>query len=285
MPLYMDIHDLPPGTTAEDIAKLHTCDLETEGKYGVHYHRYWLNENAGKVFCLCEAPSAEAAIRVHKEAHGKVAEKIIEITPPELAEGFLGGVETNPFGAAMLPLGGPDARDPGIRTILFTDIVDSTALTQSLGDAAAMHMLDIHDKVVRDALQAEGGREIKHTGDGIMASFFSAAAAVRCAGRVQSELCNPEAKHKYPVKVRIGLAAGEPVEHHHDLFGSTVQMAARLCSCAQPDQILVSNVVAELCMGKALSFQDAGKVSLKGFDHPIHAHVVAWTEEGMRTSA
>lgn len=285
MPLYMDIHNLPEGTTAEDLAKLHACDVETQGKYGVHYHKYWLNEAAGKVFCLCDAPNAEAAIRVHKEAHGQVAEKIIEINPPELAEGFLGGVETNSFGAAIVPSGDSDARDPGIRTILFTDIVESTAMTQALGDEVAMRVLDIHDKVVRDALTALGGREIKHTGDGIMASFMSAVAAVRCASRVQSDLCNPEAKHEYPVKVRIGLAAGEPVEHHADLFGSSVQLAARLCACAQPDQIVVSNVVAELCVGKALPFQDLGEFSLKGFDRPIRAHAVTWTAEEAHASA
>jgi class 3 adenylate cyclase len=77
-----------------------------------------------------------------------------------------------------------------------------------------------------------------------------------------------------PVKVRIGAAAGEPVENHLDLFGSTVQLAARLCSHAQPEQILVSNVVAELCIGKGLTFQDLGEVSLKGFDRPIRVHAI-----------
>jgi class 3 adenylate cyclase len=282
MPLYIDIHNLPPGTTAEDLAKLHACDVETQGKYGVEYHKYWFNEAAGKAFCLCHAPSAEAAIKVHRESHGAVAENIIEINPPELAEGFLGGVETNQFGAAVVSAGGSEIGDPGIRTILFTDIVESTAITQSLGDDAAMRLLQIHDTVVRNALKDLGGREIKHTGDGIMASFLSAVAAVRCASRVQSELCNPQARHEYPVKVRIGLAAGEPVEHHRDLFGSTVQLAARLCARAEPDQIVVSNVVAELCVGKALPFQDLGELSLKGFDQPIRAHAVTWSAEAIR---
>ena len=77
-----------------------------------------------------------------------------------------------------------------------------------------------------------------------------------------------------PVKVRIGAAAGEPVENHLDLFGSTVQLAARLCSHAQPDQSLVSNAVAELCIGKGLTFQDMGEISLKGFDRPVRVHAV-----------
>jgi class 3 adenylate cyclase len=109
----------------------------------------------------------------------------------ELAEGFLGGVQTNAAGAVIFPGGGADARDPGVRTVLFTDVVNSTSLTQLLGDESALAVLGVHDTIVRDALSDLGGREIKHTGDGIMASFVSVAAAVRCAIQIQREL----AKH------------------------------------------------------------------------------------------
>jgi class 3 adenylate cyclase len=282
MPLYMDIHELH-GLNADDIAKAHALDLEAQRKYGVDYRKYWVNESAGKAFCLVHAPDAETAVHVHREAHGQMAEKIIEIEA-ELADGFLGGVETNAVGAVLLPGGAADARDPGIRTILFTDIVESTTLTQSVGDEAAMAFLSVHDTIVREALAALGGREVKHTGDGIMASFVSAAAAVKCAGRVQRDLSKhkEESDYEWPIKVRIGAAAGEPVEHHSDLFGSTVQLAARLCSHALPEQILVSNVVAELCLGKGLPFQDLGEVTLKGFDRPVRAHAVTWTHEAMQ---
>jgi class 3 adenylate cyclase len=284
MPLYMDIHDLH-GATPEDIAKAHSMDLETQRKYGVEYSKYWFNERTGKVFCLVHAPNAEAANRVHREAHGKVAEKIIEIQPPELAEGFLGSAETNNAGAVLIPGGGADQRDPGIRTILFTDIVDSTALTQTLGDDAAMALLDTHNTVVRKALGDSTGREVKHTGDGIMASFTSAAAAVKCATQIQRELTrHADNQRDRPLKIRIGAAAGEPVEHHHDLFGCTVQLAARLCSHASPEQILVSNVIAELCLGKGFSFQDIGEVALKGFDHPVRAHAVVWADQPVRAA-
>jgi class 3 adenylate cyclase len=278
MPLYMDIHNLAEGTTPEDVAKAHAKDMETQQKYGVEYTKYWVNEKAGKVFCLAHAPSAEAAEQVHREAHGLMPDKIIEVQP-ELAEGFLGGVETNAAGAAIFPGGGSDARDPGIRTVLFTDVVNSTTLTQSLGDEAALAILGVHDAIVRDALSTLGGREIKHTGDGIMASFVSAAGAVRCAIQIQRELdkhaqTNPE----QPLKVRVGAAAGEPVEQNNDLFGSTVQLAARLCGHAQPEQILVTSAIAELCLGKGLLFEDLGEVLLKGFGYPVRAHAAAWKQ-------
>ena len=279
----MDIHEVPGGVSAEDVAKAHAEDVKIEDKYGVHYHKYWVNEKAGKIFCLCHAPNAEAATQVHREAHGMVADKVIEIQP-ELAEGFLGGVEVNEAGAALVP-GATNERDPGIRTVLFTDIVESTTFTQSLGDEAALALLGVHDTIVRDALSALGGREIKHTGDGIMASFVSTAGAVRCAIQIQRELAKHEkANPERPLKVRVGAAAGEPVEQHNDLFGSTVQLAARLCAHAHSEQILVTNAVAELCIGKGLLFEDLGEVVLKGFGRPVRAHAVQWTGEALQTA-
>ena len=275
----MDIHKIPGGITAEDVAKCHAEDIKVQSKYGVSYHKYWVNEKEGKIFCLCHAPNAEAAVQVHREAHGQMAEKIIQVEP-EVADLFFSGTEVNAAGAVILPGAEADARDPGIRTILFTDIVDSTSLTRRLGDEAAMELLAAHDSIVRDALVDLGGREIKHLGDGIMASFVSAASAVKCATRIQREIARHGKERKdRALSLRLGIAAGEPVERHNDLFGVTVQLAARLCSHAQPQQILVSNVVAELCEGKALPFEDLGEVALKGFDQPVRARAVIWTDE------
>lgn len=279
MPTYMDIHEIPGGVSAEDVAKAHAQDVAVQSKYGVSYHKYWVNEKEGKIFCLCHAPNAEAAKQVHREAHGLVAEKVIQVEP-EMADLFMGGSEVNAAGAATLPGGSADDRDPGIRTILFTDIVESTSLTQKIGDEAAMELVDLHDSIVRDALKDLGGREVKHLGDGIMASFVSATSAVKCAARVQNELSkHARANADRPLQVRVGIAAGEPVERANDLFGVTVQLASRLCAHAAADQVLVSNVVAELCAGKALAFEDLGDVTLKGFDHPVRAHAVSWSTQ------
>src|SRR5437899_4538477 len=120
MPMYMDIHEIH-GATADAVAKAHKADVELQKKYGVEYHKYWLNESCGKIFCLCSAPNAEAAVSVHREAHGLLAEKIIEVAP-EIAEGFLGEAEVNSAGAAIVPGGSENQRDPGIRTVMFPDI-------------------------------------------------------------------------------------------------------------------------------------------------------------------
>ena len=80
MPLYMDVHDkLPDGATAADVAQAHQADLAKQGEYGVNYKSYWVDEKEGKVFCLVEAPDADTAVRVHREAHGLVADEIHEV--------------------------------------------------------------------------------------------------------------------------------------------------------------------------------------------------------------
>jgi len=274
MPLYMDIHTVE-GATAQDIAKAHLADLDVQDRHDVEYLKYWFNHDCGKLFCLVEAPSAEAANCVHREAHGFVAEKLIEVDP-DLVEGFMGTAVINEAGAALEPDSGK--RDAGVRTVMFTDIVGSTDITSQFGDDAAMGVLGVHNRIVRDALGANCGREVKHTGDGIMAAFNSAACAVRCACQVQAALRDHnETSEGHQIHVRIGISAGEPVEEHDDLFGSTVQLAARLCASAEPGQVLVSNVIADLCLGKGLQFADAGHRDLKGFLTPVHTHAVEIT--------
>ncbi len=273
MPLYMDIHTVD-GATAEGLEAAHNADLAVQDKHCVHCLKYWFNEERGKIFCLFDAPNAEAAVAVHREAHGLMAEKIIEVDP-EIAEGFLGDPEVNDAGAVLLPGAHDGRRDTGIRTVMFTDIVGSTEMCSRHGDDAAIEMLGVHDRLVRQALGDNKGREVKHTGDGIMASFLSPACAVRCACQIQRGLADQqEAAPRHPVVVRIGITAGEPVEQHDDLFGSTVQLAARLCAQAEPGQVLVSNVIADLCIGKGLKFVDAGEATLKGFEKPIPTRAV-----------
>ena len=80
MPRFMDVHNMEGGVAVADVAKAHQADLETQQKYGVEYQRYWVDEKAGKIFCLVDAPDAEAATTVHREAHGLVADEIYEVS-------------------------------------------------------------------------------------------------------------------------------------------------------------------------------------------------------------
>ena len=162
------------------------------------------------------------------------------------------------------------AASDGPITVLFTDIVGSTKLTQQLGDEGAQKVVRVHNAIVRVALKDFRGKEVKHTGDGIMARFAQSFQAVESAiimikGLEAHNKENPE----LPLHMRIGINAGEPIVEENDLFGSTVQMAARICDAAETDRILVSNIVRELSAGKSINFGEAGKYGMKGIEGPV----------------
>ncbi|HEX2226560.1 MAG TPA: adenylate/guanylate cyclase domain-containing protein, partial [Candidatus Binatia bacterium] len=155
-------------------------------------------------------------------------------------------------------------------TVMFTDIEGSTSLTQRLGDEGAHRLLREHNETVRRALDSYNGKEIKHTGDGIMASFFSASRAVGCALYIQQSFAkrndvNPEDA----ARIRIGLNAGEPIAEGNDLFGTAVQLARRICDRAEAGEVLVSDVVRQLVVGKGFSFKQLTAETLKGFVEPV----------------
>ena len=160
-------------------------------------------------------------------------------------------------------------------TVMFTDIEGSTLLTQRLGDEGAQRLLREHNETVRGALESYNGKEIKHTGDGIMASFFSASRGVGCALQIQQTFADRNtANPEDAVRIRIGLNAGEPITEGDDLFGTSVQLARRICDRAEPGQVLVSDVVRQLVAGKGFAFEHLGAEMLKGFDEPVALYKV-----------
>ena len=269
MPIFLDRHDLT-GLTASDIAEAHRKDLEVQGKYGVRFLTYWFDESNGTGFCLIDAPNIETAMRVHDEAHGDVAKDVIEVDLSAV-HAFLGRV-SDPE-----PIGGADKVNFGsaLRAIMFTDIVGSTSMTERLGDARSVEMVRAHDALVRRALKEKNGRVVKHTGDGIMASFDDAMASVECARSIQQAFEAFNLASKEQLRVRIGIDVGEPIADSNDLFGATVQMAARLCQLAEPDAILVSSVVQDR-LRNGFEFVKIGPSHLKGFPQPVDVYGVEW---------
>ena len=271
MPLFMDRHDLA-GATAEDLAMAHVRDAEVQERFAVRYVSYWFDYERQAAFCLVDSPSSEAAEAVHRESHGLLANEIIEVKP-EQVRAFLGRVREAPLGEPYV--------ETAFRSILFTDIEGSTAFTQRLGDSKAMQVLRRHDDIVREALREAEGNEVKHTGDGIMASFTSTSRAVGCAIAIQRQLADDNSKqNEEALSVRIGLSAGEPVTDGGDLFGAVVQLAARLCAHAEPGGILTSTAVRDLSMGKGFVFIDQGEVALRGFEEPVRPYAVQWEHGG-----
>lgn len=251
----MDRHDLP-GVTPEEVAQAHLNDLRIEAGFGVRFLAYWFDAAAGQVFCLATAARPEDMQAVHRAGHGLIPNEIIAVSEDDVVR-FLGRIN--------------DPVEPGqatsaFRTILFTDLEGSTSILNAVGESAWMALLAEHDLVIRRALAASRGREVKHTGDGIMASFEDVADALRCAGAIQDGFDARTAGGGTPeLRVRVGLAAGEPVDHDDDLFGSTVVLASRICDAAEPGHILVSELVRDLGREHGFGFSEARELALKGF--------------------
>ncbi len=171
----------------------------------------------------------------------------------------------------------------GVRTILFTDIVGHTEMMARLGDGRGREVLREHERITRDVLRAHGGDEVKSMGDGFMASFGSVTGAVECAVALQQAFEERNRQSEIgnggePLRIRIGLNAGEPIEEGGDFFGATVIMASRIAAQAGAGEILVADTVRGLCSGKGFLFADRGENVLRGFEDAVRLYEVRWAE-------
>ncbi len=270
MPIYMDRH-FTEDATQNVLTDAHEKDLKIQGKYGVQFITYWFDEKRSTAFCLVDAPNKESIQNAHNEAHGNVAHEIIEVDPT-IVEAFLGRVKdpTPNNTTKKIPI------DSAFRVIMFTDLKDSTKITSNIGDEKALNLLHINNLLTRNELKRYEGTEIKHTGDGIMASFTSVKKALQCAIAIQNAFKkhNKDNPNK-TLYLKIGLSAGEPIEEHGDLFGQSVQLASRLCDYANSMEILISQEVKENSNNN-FNLKSLGKIQLKGFNKTIPVFKVNW---------
>ena len=183
----------------------------------------------------------------------------------------------------LSPVAAPD----GTVTIMFSDIEDSTVLTDRLGDHRWMELLHYHDGVVRRQVAEHGGFEVKSQGDGFMLAFGSARAAINCAIAIQREL---EAYRSdgppVPLKVRVGLHTGEVLRERDDFFGRNVVLAARIAANATGNEILVSGLLREVvASGQEFAFEDERELELKGLPGTHCICRVRWSESPVPTAA
>jgi class 3 adenylate cyclase len=164
--------------------------------------------------------------------------------------------------------------------VLFTDIVDSIAQTQEIGDEGAMEVVHAHNQIIREALTIYKGKEVKHMGDGIMAVFQGVPNSVQAAIHMQNGIeayCQTTTDRQF--RCRIGINAGKPIRDGQDYFGTPVQLAARVMSKAESDEIAVSEIVQAMYSGKDVSFKKVGEFDLKGFDDPMAIFHVVYRQE------
>ncbi len=163
-------------------------------------------------------------------------------------------------------------------TIMFTDIVSSTAITERLGDRRARDVFRTHNEIIRKHTKESNGIEVKNMGDGFMLTFSSARRGIACAIEAQRDLRkynrnNPDAA----LSVRMGLSIGEPIREEEDLFGKSVVLAARISSQAEGRQILICNIVHALVANIGeFSFSELGDFELKGISGTHTLYEVLW---------
>jgi class 3 adenylate cyclase len=165
----------------------------------------------------------------------------------------------------------PVEPDRVLATVLFTDIVGSTERASEVGDRKWRDLLDEHDQLSRNEIERNGGKLVKTTGDGVMATFDGPARAVRCAAELSRRLAETG------MQIRAGLHAGEVEMRGDDIGGIAVHIAARVMAKAQPGEVLVSSTVKGLVAGSGLVFEDRGTHELKGIpeEWPLHALALA----------
>ena len=167
-------------------------------------------------------------------------------------------------------------------TVMFTDIVDSTGLTERLGDDEWSRVLGRYRELTRHAFATRGGEEVGTQGDGFLARFPSPADAVLCGVDIQRDLDELREGVGTALEVRIGIHAGEAVHDDGDLVGRVVNVAARVTSAAVPGEILVTEPVADY-LGGRLELDDRGLQTLRGVTQPRHLLAVVWQESSGAT--
>ena len=174
---------------------------------------------------------------------------------------------------------GPPASNGGVVTFLFTDVVGSTERLAHLGETAAEEARQAHFGMLRAAVAAHHGTEIKNLGDGLMVAFGSPLAAVGCAVAMRQAVARQDQPHSKSLGIRIGLHAGEPMRDEGDFFGTAVVIAKRLCDRAEGGQILASGLVRELVGRRGeetFTFRFLGGLALKGLAEPVATCEVIW---------
>jgi AraC-like DNA-binding protein len=226
----MDLHkasDYDVKPTAEEIKRNHIADLAVQDKYKVRFLQYWINEEAGMVFCLMEAPDKESCAAVHQEAHGGMPCQVIELKGGDYLD-FMGDEgRVNEFDIVENSNG---SFDRGYRMLLVADIL-------SVSDAIAARKMLVE-------IVNKKGRIIPRSGSRILAAFTGTEAAIACATWAVNAI---KEKFGRTCEIRIGLCAGQPVTEKHEFFEESMELANCLCTFAKDGQVLMDPLLKELC--------------------------------------
>ncbi|MEJ7646221.1 MAG: nickel-binding protein [Chryseolinea sp.] len=220
----MDLHkadDYGEKPTLEDIKRNHIADLKTQAKYGVRFLQYWINEDAGLVFCLMEGPDKDSCVATHQEAHGDIACNVIELKGGDY-QIFMGEGKVNEFDITEDAQG---ALDPGTRSFLVADVICLSPEPFSF------------NKLKEIALRFKG-REVDFNNGRIKFVFNSPSNAVDCARTLHEEF---KAMDNEKTQISMTICTGPPVTEHRIIFADVLQLSDCLCDITMNGQITVSS--------------------------------------------
>jgi len=260
MPLFLDLHDLPDGVTAAHVAEMHKADLDIEHKYNCRGLTYWCDEKRKTAFCLIDAPSKEALIELHENAHGAVPTRIIEVNDT-IVESFLGRIE-DPEKSKDSSLN--IVNDPAFRTLMVVKIINKSLRTSEKNTLQAA--IRGYTTAIKTLTTNHNGGLVRHEAKTFLVSFASVSDAVHCALEILNSFNNlitPDLEFK------IGMSAGIPVTDKDGIFEDTIKTSDYLSDVAK-DNFSITSAVKDLYesenQNKSIDHQSISVVKTKDED-------------------
>lgn len=244
MPLFMDYHIISD-IDIDAVKQGHVADKSVQEKYGVRYLQFWVNQEAGTLFCLIEAPDKESCERVHQEAHGNIACQIVKVESG-FYKLFMGESHQVDDGIVV---GKDGDLDKAYRFVLAIDIWGITKATGSK-DLSQLTLPDKPKKLIQRIIPSYDGREVKNSDcDEFLCVFTQAEEAMECAIEIQEELLQrmeTAEDDSWNITFKMGLGGGQPVTMSDQFFEETIKLARRLSLIAGDGEIVASSMVKKL---------------------------------------
>ncbi len=233
MPLFLDLHELPEGITAQHVAEMHQADLDLEHHYHCRGLTYWCDEKRKTAFCLIDAPNKQALIDLHENAHGAIPTRIIEVNDT-IVESFLGRIE-DPEKARKLSLN--IINEPAFRTIMVVTLNRQTLRTSDL--SILKIAISQYATAIKLAAIKNKGRVVKQKDTYALLSFESVTRAINCGINIHNaynSVSTPD------LKINIGISAGIPVTDKEHIFEDTINTSEHLSAIAKGSFTITSAV-------------------------------------------
>lgn len=264
----MDYHKIA-GATIEDVRKSHVADLAVQKKYAVRYHQFWMNQEAGAIFCLMEGPDMKTCEMVHRITHGNIACAMTEVEPGYYKALMGDGVES--VDGIVLSNGG--AVDLGYRSILVTTILPFGKKANAFTAPVHLRNSDATENMVFQQLARFNGRRITTAyDDSLVGVFDDPIKAVKCARAIRDELLHAG------IRVRFGLSVDQPVAGGAEFFKNALTLAHRINSIAPENGMLISSLARHLCGNESIDDENTFARALTASDEEFVSNLFEVTE-------